>query len=256
MILIFETGNTSTTIVVRDDDNIKFVYKILDDQITNENDLSLIINNLFELNDCSMKDIKIAIISSVVKEIEEIEKKYCELNNIKSINIKDKNIKVNFKNRDDLGSDIIANIFNCVDLYKDNFLVIDMGTATTFMIVKNKEIIGGSIIGGVKTILNSLSANCDLLPNMQNITKVDNILGQTTEECMLSGTYYGYIGILREIIDRIKIELDDQNLQVIMTGGYSNIFIDKLTFVKKVIPDLTIEGIYKIYKFNKKNIDN
>lgn len=252
MILIFESGNTTTSVIVRDDDNIKLFHKLLDTQIKTEDDLNDILKHLFELNNIDIKDIKEVVISSVVTKLEKLEEDYCKMNNLPFFNIKNENVKLNFKKRQGLGSDLTANIFNAIDIYKQNIIVIDMGTATTFSVINEKgEAVGCSFIAGVKTTLEALSSKCDLLPEI-DIEEPKSVMGNTTIGAMQSGLYFGYIGILKEIVQNIKNELNNQDMQVIMTGGYSKIFIDKLDFVTQYVPDLTTEGIYKIYKFNTK----
>ena len=192
----------------------------------------------------------VVLVSSVVESIKQIEKEYCRYNKLKMFDVDDKKNKLNFKAKKDLGSDLKANIFNCIDLYKENFIIIDMGTTTTFSVVsKGGNFEGVSFMSGFDTCINSIVTKCDKIPHV-DFVKPKRVIGQTTEEAVRSGVYYGYIGILKEIVNSIKNELKNQDLKVIMTGGYSNIFIDKLNFITKVIPDLTVNGIYKIYKFN------
>lgn len=252
MILIFESGNTITNIVVRDKSEVKFSYKVLDSQLKTDQDFCDVLDQLFDFNNFNVNKIDIVLISSVVKKLERFEQNYCKSKGLPFFNIKDKNIKLNFNKVDGLGSDLVANIFNAIDLYKKNILVIDMGTATTFSVIDEKgKFIGCSFVAGVKTMLEALSSKCDLLPKTE-IKWPESAISNTTIGAMQSGLYFGYLGILKEMVQNIKNELNNQDLQVIMTGGYSTIFIDKLDFVTQYIPDLTVEGIYKIYKFNKK----
>ena len=254
MILIFESGNTITNIVVRDDNEVKFSYKVLDSQLKTDQDFYDVLNQLFEFNNFDVKQIDIVLISSVVKKLEKFEENYCKVNSLKFLNIKNKNVKLNFNKIDGLGSDLVANIFNVVELYKQNIIVIDMGTATTFSVIDEKgKLIGCSFVAGVKTMLDVLSSKCDLLPKT-DIKWPDSAISNTTIGAMQSGLYFGYIGILKEIVQNITNELNNKDMKVIMTGGYSKIFIDKLDFVTQYIPELTTDGIYKIYKFNENSI--
>ncbi len=247
MFLIFETGNTSTTIVVRDDKETKFFYKVLDTQISNDNDFDSVINNLLSINNIDIKDIKKVLISSVVRRAKEMEINFCKKNNLEFFDISDDNIKLNFTKRKGMGADLIADTFNAIDLYKQDVIVIDMGTATTFTTVE-KDLVGATFIAGFKTILDALSNNCDLLPNFE-FKEPTSVLGNTTIDAMNAGVYFGYIGIINNIIKRIEKELN-KKMKIVLTGGYSKLIVGKLDFDVKYIQDLTVEGIYKIYKYN------
>lgn len=247
MFLIFETGNTSTSIAIRDDKEVKYFYKILDTEISNDDDFNGVINNLLSINNIEIKDIKKVLISSVVRRAKDMEINFCKKNNLEFFDISDDNIKLNFTKRKGMGADLIANTFNAIDLYKQDIIVIDMGTATTFTTIE-KDMVGAAFIAGFKTVLDSLSNNCDLLPSFE-FKKPKSVLGKNTVEAMNAGVYFGYIGIIKGIVSRIEEELN-KKMKVILTGGYSKLIIDKLDFDVKYIQDLTIEGIYKTYKYN------
>ncbi len=250
MILILESGNTTTNAVVYKNKQLLYKWKIVNEQINNEDDFKITIFNLLKLEGIEKKDIKIILISSVVRKLTEIEENFCEKYNFKFLNIKNKDLKLNFDARETLGADLVADVFAGIEKYKENFIIIDMGTATTFSIVGAKgKHLGEIFIAGVNSTLKALGNNCDLLPKI-DIKEPKNLIGTTTEEAMLSGIYYGYIGIIREIINRILQETKIE-MQIILTGGYSTLFIDKLEFITKVDDDLTFEGIKLIYEKNK-----
>lgn len=250
MILILESGNTTTNIVIYSNEQLLNKWKIVNEQINNEEDFKITILNLLKVEKIDEKKIKIILISSVVRKLTEIEENFCKKNNFKFLNIKDKNLKLNFDARETLGADLVANIFAGIEKYKENFVVIDMGTATTFSIIGAKgEHLGEIFIAGVDTTLKTLGSNCDLLPKIE-IKEPKNLFGKTTEEAMLSGIYYGYIGIIKEIVNNI-LEETGVEMKIILTGGYSALFIDKLQFITKVDENLTFEGIKLIYERNK-----
>ncbi len=250
MILILESGNTTTNVVVYKNKQLLHKWKIVNEQINNEEDFKITILNLLKVEEIEEKDIKIVLISSVVKKLTEMEENFCKKCNFKFLNIKNKDLKLNFDARESLGADLVADIFAGIEKYKENFIIIDMGTATTFSIVGTKsKHLGEIFIAGVDTTLKALGNKCDLLPKI-DIKEPKNLIGNTTEEAMLSGIYYGYIGIIKEIVNRVLKEVDVQ-MEIILTGGYSSLFIDKLDFVTKVEENLTFEGIRLIYEKNK-----
>lgn len=252
MILIFETGNTTINIAIYNDEIIINKWKIIDKQINNENDFESTLQQLLDISEININNIEIVLISSVVKKLEKIQEEYCKKNNLKFLNIKNKNVNLNFDARETLGADLVANIFAGIASYKKNFIIIDMGTATTFSIVgKNTEHLGEIFVSGIDTTLKALCNNCDLLPQI-NIKEPKNVIGKTTEEAMLSGIYYGYIGIIKEIIENILNETKE-DMKIILTGGYTNTLINKLNFIDYVDEDITFKGIKMIYEYNKNN---
>lgn len=252
MILIFETGNTTTNVVIYEGEKLIHKWKIVDSQVENEEDFKITVLNLFKVEEIDLNKIECVLISSVVRKLTQFEEHFCREHNLKFLNIKNKDVELNFDARETLGADLIANVFAGIELYKENFIIIDMGTATTFSIVGEKgKHLGEMYVSGVNTTLKALGSNCDLLPEI-NITEPKNVLGATTEEAMLSGIYYGYIGIVREVVNRILNETKLE-MKVILAGGYSKIFIDELTFVNEVNEDITFDGIRLIYEKNRNN---
>lgn len=248
MFLIFETGNTSTSIVIRDEDNVKYFYKILDSKISNNKDFNDVVNNLLSINNIEISDINDVIISSVVRRTKQMEINFCKKNNLSYFDISNNTVKLNFTKRKEMGSDLIANTFNAIDMYGEDIIIIDMGTATTFVAVE-KNLVGAAFIAGFKTVLDVLSSKCDLLSSF-DFQEPSSIFGNNTADAMNAGVYYGYIGIINGIVRRMETELN-KKMKVILTGGYSKLIVGKLDFDVQYIENLTTDGIYKIYKYNK-----
>jgi type III pantothenate kinase len=249
MILVLETGNTTVNIIVYDGSIIKYRWKVIDTEVDSVENFEAILSSLLSTFKLKSSDFEIVLISSVVRHLEKIQQEYCEKNGLKYFNIKGKNVKLTFKPRKNMGADLIANVFAGIEYYKENFIVVDMGTATTFSVVGKKGIhLGELFVAGVDKILKALSS-CDLLPDI-NISEPKKVIGTTTDEAMLSGVYYGYIGMLKEIVRNI-IEETGTEMKVILTGGYAALFIEKLDFVMKVEPNLAFDGVKMIYEFNK-----
>ena len=74
------------------------------------------------------------------------------------------------------------------------------------------------------------------------------IVGRTTVECIQSGLYYGYIGLVKEILHRIKNEMGTKDIKIIATGGLSYLMVKEMEEIESVIPELTLEGIKIIWE--------
>ena len=152
------------------------------------------------------------------------------------------NIKVNYKQ---VGSDRLTNAISALN-NKDNFIIIDFGTATTFDVIIKKDYKGGIIAPGIQISLNTLIDNASLIPKI-TLKKNSNVIGNDTISAVRSGFFWGYSGLIDKIINLIKKETK-RSYKLIITGGFSELF--KTSIKKKVIQDknITIKGLIKISK--------
>ena len=153
-------------------------------------------------------------------------------------------IKINIKNKTNLGSDRIANAIGAKKF--KNCLIIDFGTATTFDVIKNGIYEGGVIAPGVNLSIKNLSQATALLP-LINLKSIQKSYGKNTIEALNAGFVWGYEGLINNIIDKI-ISKNKIKYKILLTGGYANFF--KKMIKKKVIidQDITIKGIANVYK--------
>ena len=154
-------------------------------------------------------------------------------------------IKVNYKQ---VGSDRLVNAISLQN-NKHNFIILDFGTATTFDVVIKKDYRGGIIAPGVKISLDTLSDKASLIPKI-NLKSTKNIVGNNTISAVRSGFFWGYIGLIDNIINLIKKDFR-KSFKLVITGGYSDLFRKSLK--TKVIQnrDITVKGLIKIAKLIK-----
>jgi len=256
-ILIGDIGNTVTKICLVQSQSMK-VKKIIFFNSKNINETNLIKKKLKTL--IKKKPInKFALFSSVVPKyfilLKKILKKIykVELKEIKEKKII-KKIKINIKNKNQIGSDRIANAIGVYRKYKKNCIVLDFGTATTFDVITKSGVYNGGIIApGVNLSLKSLVTSADQLPFF-SIKKQSKIIGKNTIEALRSGFYWGYIGLINNIILKIEKETK-KKYKIIFTGGYANLF--KASVIKPFAVDknITIRGIIEIFNDNKKYLN-
>ena len=155
------------------------------------------------------------------------------------------NIKVNYKQ---VGSDRLTNAISLLDK-KNNFIILDFGTATTFDVLIKKTFKGGIIAPGIKISLNTLSDKAILIPKI-NLKKIKKVIGNDTNTAVRSGFFWGYAGLIDNIINLIKKETR-KSFKIVITGGFSNLF--KSSIKTKVIhnKDITVKGLIKISKLIK-----
>ena len=132
---------------------------------------------------------------------------------------------------------------------KNNFIVLDFGTATTFDVLIKNVYSGGIIAPGVKLSLNTLSDNATLIPKI-DLKQIKNIIGNNTISAVRSGFFWGYAGLIDNIIYLIKKETR-KSFKVIITGGFSDLFKKSIKTKVTHNKDITINGLIKILKLIK-----
>lgn len=160
-------------------------------------------------------------------------------------------LKIRVKEPREVGADRIANAVAAVHLFPNcNRIVIDMGTATTFCAINKKsEYLGGAIVAGIGLSMNALGSQTAKLP-LVDIVQPSAALGRDTVENIQSGLFYGHLGIMKELIDRIRYEAfaDDPSI-VIGTGGFSRLFTDAGIF-DHMVPGLVLLGLRRTLELN------
>ena len=190
------------------------------------------------------------LFSSVVPKVffmisKHLKKKKYKVFEIKNFNLK-KIMKFNVKNFSQLGSDRIANSIAVLNKFKSNCIVIDFGTATTFDIIsKNNIYLGGVIAPGIKLSIDNLFLSTALLP-LFKLKKYPNNFGKNTKEALSAGFFWGYEGLIKNIIKKIN-EKNGYNSKIILTGGYAHLFKNRLSRKTMIQYNITIYGIFIIY---------
>ena len=149
-----------------------------------------------------------------------------------------------------VGPDRLVNTAGAFDRHGGDLIVVDFGTATTFDVVASDgAYIGGVIAPGVNLSLEALHNAAAALPHV-DIAKPLAVIGTNTVACIQSGVFWGYVGLVREICDRIKAERD-RPMQVIATGGLAPLFQQSVDLFDCFQEDLTMHGLTVIHKYNK-----
>ena len=245
MFLVGDIGNTETKICL-----LNNRYKKIKKITLNTQKLSIkYLTQKTLLIKKNFKNIEKLLFSSVVPDKYKVIKNFFKIKTKKnSFEIKELNLNkiINIKvNKKQIGSDRLANAISVFKKYK-NYIIIDFGTATTFDVVKSNNYIGGVIAPGVQTSLNNLSSKASLIPNIK-LKKIKKILGKNTNNSVISGFYWGYIGLINKIIFLIKRETKI-NFKIIVTGGLAYIFKNSFDYKINLNKDITLNGIIKLVR--------
>ena len=130
---------------------------------------------------------------------------------------------------------------------KNNFIVVDFGTATTFDVIIKNNYLGGVIAPGVDVSLDNLIKKASLIPNIK-FNKAKSIIGKNTKQAVLSGFFWGYTGLINSIILKIK-KKTNQKYKIIFTGGLAHLFNEDIKDKITVDKNLTINGLIKVSKY-------
>lgn len=151
-----------------------------------------------------------------------------------------------------VGPDRLVNTAGAFDRHGGDLIVVDFGTATTFDVVaQDGAYVGGVIAPGVNLSLEALHQAAAALPHV-DITKPQAVIGTNTVACMQSGVFWGYIGLINGLCDRIKGEYD-RPMKVVGTGGLAPLFSSGYALFDCIENDLTMHGLTVIHRFNKDN---
>jgi len=242
MIIVGDIGNTETKVCLINKSN-KIIKKItIKTKNINNNSLSVLLTK-FKLSKINIK--KVLFCSVVPKAFNQIKKIFYQKLKIKIYELKDLdlkkmiNIKVNYKQ---IGSDRLANALSVIG-EKKNYIILDFGTATTFDVLVKKNYYGGVIAPGVKLSLKTLSDKASLIPNI-NLKKPKKVIGQNTINAVRSGFFWGYAGLIDNIVNLIKKETK-KSFEIIITGGFSNLFKKSIKAKVTLNKDITINGLIK-----------
>lgn len=256
MILTIDVGNSNIVLSLFNKHDIVHKWRFITDKEKKADEYTIVIQQLFKTDNVNVKDIKGIVLSSVVPEITDAIKNSLKFINKKILLIGDKSVKTNVKiskkiSEEIIGGDILMNIVAGKKEFGENFIVIDMGTATTFDVaLKNGEYAGSIIMPGAELAVRSLHEVTSMLPLIE-IKKPKELMGKNTIELMKSGIYYGYIGAIKEIIYQIQNTFSDTKFKICLTGGLLPIYVQDLKFIDKTCPDLTSRGLNEVWYMNK-----
>jgi len=148
------------------------------------------------------------------------------------------------------GPDRLANAAGAFDRHGGDVVVVDFGTATNFDVVaQDGAYIGGVISPGVNLSLEALHQGAAALPHV-DISRPDKVIGTNTVECIQSGVFWGYIGLIEGITARIKAEYG-RPMKIVGTGGLAPLFGQADILFDVIEDDLTMHGLTVIFNTNR-----
>jgi type III pantothenate kinase len=255
MILALDVGNSQIYGGVFEKEKMLLSFRRNSKQGSSSDEIGVFLRTVLRENNLDPAMVKhiafCSVVPDVIYSLRGACKKYFDINPfVLQAGVKT-GLKIKYRNPLEVGADRIANAIAATSLYPNrNLIVVDLGTATTFCAIsKDKDYLGGSIVAGLKLSMDSLEAKTAKLPSVE-IMPMSEALGRSTVESIQSGLYYGHVGIIKELSERISKEcFAGDKPFVIGTGGFSHLF-EKEKIFDAAMPDLVLKGLLTALKMN------
>ncbi|MHB1022290.1 MAG: type III pantothenate kinase [Acidobacteriaceae bacterium] len=258
MLLALDVGNTNTVLALYElaaGSPAKLVadWRITTTRHQTADEYGILFRNLFALRGLEVSKVSGIVVSSVVPPLDHTLRQTCELYfGVKPIFVEPgikTGLPVLIDNPAEAGADRIANSVAAFDKFGGPCVVVDFGTATTFDVISKKgEFIGGAIAPGLGISADALFARAAKLTRV-DIKKPSKIIGTNTTENLQIGLYYGYIGLVDGILEKMMTDLGPET-KTIATGGLAKLMASGSKYITAVDDMLTLDGLRIIYERN------
>lgn len=253
MILTIDVGNSNIVLGGVGGDEIVFEARLRTDTTKTSDEYCIDLKMLLEVHKLNPDEIEGSIIASVVPQVlnsmqTAIRKLTGKAPLVVGPGLKT-GLNIAIDNPAQTGADLVVGCVAALREHKAPMIVIDMGTATTMIVLdKNSAMIGGAIIPGVKISMDALTGRTALLPGLQ-LDQPKKAIGRNTIDCMRSGLMLGNACLIDGMIDRMEEELGYQTT-VIATGGIAKFVLPMCRHEIIYDKDLLVKGLATLYREN------
>lgn len=254
MLLVFDIGNSNVVAGVYVGEKLIADWRLATDRQKTVDEYGVLIQNLFHYKNLVTDQVRAAVISSVVPPLtnlfEEVMAKYFNVTALVVGPGMKTGLSIKYENPREVGADRVVNAVAGIQLYGPPLIIVDFGTATTFCAISESgDWLGGAIAPGPGIASEALFQRTAKLPRVE-FTKPKTAIGKNTVNSIQSGLYFGYIGLVENLITKLKAEMGC-NPTVIATGGFAQLIAAESKLIDKINPDLTLEGLRFLYELNK-----
>lgn len=254
LLLAIDVGNTNIALGLFDGNTLKHHWRISTDREKTSDEFGILFMSLFQYAGDDIRQVRDVIVCSVVPPI-----MHSLINAIMKYFHKEPiqvgpgiktGINIKYENPREVGADKIVNAVGALSLYGGPVIIVDFGTATTFCAVnRNRDYLGGVICPGIKISAEALFEKASKLPRVE-LVEPQRLIGRNVVTSMQSGLYYGYVGQVEYLVQRMKSEMKEDNVKVVATGGLAKFIASQCHCVDEVNRMLTLEGLKEVYHMN------
>ena len=253
MLLTLDIGNTSISIGVFREKELKATWRVATDTARMPDEYGLMLNSLLPLRDVSPEEITAVALCSVVPPLTpafvEVSETYFDSKPLVVGSGTKTGIRIMYDNPRDVGADRIVDAAAALSLYGGPAIIVDFGTATVFDAVsQGGEYLGGALTAGVSVAADALFHSTSQLRRVELI-KPPAAIGKNTIHALQSGLVLGYSEMVKGMVARFDSELGGGS-KVIATGGFANVVEREIDVFDEVDPNLTLTGLRLIYEMN------
>ena len=254
MLLAINCNNTNIKFGVVDGDRIVGEWRQHTSAMRTADEHAVWLFELMRMEGIDPRSVTDAIIGSVVPQANFNLRRLCtRYLNCEPLFIGEPNVVHGIKIKGvGAGADRICNTVGASLMFpRTPVIVVDFGTATNFDVVDEEgSYCGGAIAPGPNLSIEALVNAAALLPRII-VEKPEKVIGTTTVACMHTGVFWGYVGLIEGIVNRIKKEFG-RPMKVVSTGGLAPVFEGSIGVIEQTVPDITARGLIEIYKRSKK----
>ena len=257
MILVVDVGNTNITYGVFKGDKLVGSFRMTTGAIRTSDEYGIELLALMNINGVEKDKIEGVMIASVVPKVMHAlvnaiikylgKKPYLVGPGIKT------GIKIALDNPREVGPDLIVDAVAGYEIYGGPVIVVDFGTATTYIMINEKgEFFTGVVCPGIRISAKALWQDTAKLPEIE-IKNPGSILAKETISSMQAGLIYGQVGQTEYIVEKMKKESGLENAKVIATGGLGRLIADETSEIDVYDSTLTLKGLQILYEKNRRS---
>jgi type III pantothenate kinase len=259
MLLAIDIGNTNIVLGVFDGTRLTCSWRLATQRERTGDELGILVAQLFAESTLPREVVDGIVVSSVVPQLTRPVTEMCSRYFHREALVVDPatnaGMPVLYEPATDVGADRVVNGVAAYELYgrtrKAPMIVVDFGTATTFDAITAKgEYVGGVICPGIQISADALFQRAARLPRV-DVQKPAKVIGSTTVTSMQSGLFFGYVGMIDGIVERMRRELGDGQALCVATGGLADVIAGETKTIQEVNPDLTLLGLRMIWERNR-----
>jgi type III pantothenate kinase len=256
MLLAIDSGNTNIVFGLYQGPKQISQWRLMNEPQRPADEYIIFLTQWMSLEGYSLDSIEDVIISSVVPEalfhLKGMAKRYFKNEPFvvgePTVDIR---MVIKIDKPESLGADLLVNAYGAYRRYGGPLIIIDFGTATTFEVIDGEgNFRGGSIASGINLTLKALYEAAAKLPSIA-FARTNHVIATETKAAMQAGTYWGYIGMVKELIERTNQEYvknyGPADLKVVATGGLCTLVTQDLPLIHHVDENLLLDSLAEIY---------